>query len=177
MTQPVEIVLSEDLYIVARDIAAARNYPKQAAGVRSKKWAPNRSEMEVDLIGACGEVAVATYLRVEPDTFASLHGDDGTDLILPNGRTIQVKCRTRVGYDFALPSADPKTFSADVGALVYILGGSLRHLLFRGVISKRTFLVKYRIRDYGYGLRAFVSPSEMSHPSVLLDWLGRSIAK
>lgn len=71
-----EVVLSPDDLSLVKRIAAARNGPKEKAGVKSKKIR-NVTEEQAHIDGIAAEVAVARYFNVEPDMTASLKGDNG----------------------------------------------------------------------------------------------------
>ncbi len=69
-------------------------------------------------MGLLGELAVARVLALQIDTEARLCGDDGADLRLPDGRSVQVKYRQRRGWDYGLAGTDLGEL-ADVNVLVW----------------------------------------------------------
>jgi hypothetical protein len=154
---------------LARAIASLRNDPKVAAGVRSRKLSGTRGELQTHIMGVESEMAVCELYGVPVDAHASLRGDAGYDLEIV-GKKVEVKCRRRPGYSFAMMGMQPMT--ADAGVLVYEDDGDY---LVHGVITRDEFIRSSRPVDYGYGPRLAVEPKEFSHWSSLVykpgDWM------
>ena len=166
-----EVVLSPDDLSLVKRIASARNDPKESAGVKSKKIR-NVSEEQAHIDGIAAEVAVARYFNVEPDMSSGLKGDNGYDLVI-FGLKCEVKCRERFGYDFALMTANPNEFKADVGILVYRMAADTYYLY--GAIRKESLLEKGEKKNYGHGERWIVSPRYFTGVDAI-TWWGRQSA-
>jgi hypothetical protein len=160
------VSLSDEDIELAKSLASARNDPKEARRVRSKKMYAGRSERDTHLMGVGAEIAVARYYKVEPPMTISLSGDGGNPDFVINGWTCEVKCARQQGWDFKLLDADPNSLTADVGILVYQLKPFEYEI--RGLIGKRRLRRALAIRDFGHGPKACVSPHDMSHPDLLL---------
>jgi hypothetical protein len=121
----------DDMY----DLACQRDDPK----VRFNQHSAWRTSMDAKskptslynhLVGLLGEYATGQLLGgadVDRRVWAD-HGDrDEADisLVVGGGTTVQVKTRTRWGWDFALSDTDPAEFRADLGVLVYPSCGSI----------------------------------------------------
>lgn len=98
-------------------LARKRHEPKRRRGIKGP-WSRQPS-VNTHYEGLRAEYAVAKLFNIPLDESISLSGDDGTDLTLPDGRTVQVKYRGRRGWDYALPSANPEDFTTDIGILVW----------------------------------------------------------
>ena len=113
-------------------------------------------------MGVESEMAVCELYGVPVDAHASLRGDAGYDLEIA-GLKVEVKCRRRPGYSFAMMDSLP--MRADAGVLVYENDGEY---LIHGVISREKFgRVADRV-DYGYGDRLAAGPEYFSHWSSLV---------
>lgn len=160
-TIPVLLVeLSPEDVVLAEQIAANRNNPKEAHGVQSKKILPG-SEIGIHIEGVKAEVAVARAFGVKPDQATSLHGDNGYDLKIRDF-SCEVKCRSDVGWDFVLMNPNPDLFKADYGILVYKLSDT--HYLIRGVICNEELKSLGHVANYGHGDRWIVEAQDMIHP-------------
>lgn len=161
----VDIQLDDNELYFCRIVAAMRNNPKEDAHVASKKILSGRSEYDTHFIGMCAEFAVAKYYNTLPSLVPCLSGDGNAPDITINGYKCQIKCRDKVGWDFALMSDRVADFQADCGILVYRLSERLYRI--QGVISKAKFQKVAQVRDYSYGARLAATPEEFSDPSVL----------
>lgn len=146
-----DVHLTDNELAFCQIVAQIRNAPKEAAGVASKKMLATRSEADTHLMGICAEYAVASYCDVLPDVRSILQGDKGMPDLYVNGYSVEVKCRDRQGYDFALMTDNPADFKAEMGVLVYKLSDA--HFRIWGVISRKKFLEVAEVKDYGYGRR------------------------
>lgn len=129
------------------------------------------------LVGVLGEwaAAKATGSRVDTRIFED-DGDNGVgDLVIPGIGWVQVKTRTRRGWDFALSGTDPNELKARMGILVWPgntatevavnnFGANLLpmvdHLVFEvyGYLWREELLRYMQRIDYGLGERLMVAP-------------------
>ena len=155
---------------LAMAIAMRRNNPKVAAGVPSQRLTDARGELDTHLVGVESEIAVAWLYGADMDAHAGLGGDEGYDLEIA-GRKVEVKCRKKQGYTFALMDTGP--LRAEAGVLVYECDGGY---LIHGVISRQKFMKVAERVDYGYGERLAAGPEHFSHWSSLVytpgQWMG-----
>jgi len=118
-------------------------------------------------LGALGELAVARLLGGRLDESPRPGGDDGRpDVLLPDGRGVNVKTRSRSGYDFLLdPNQD--SLRADYGVLCYTIGGKLL-LEVVGWLTDAD-LQQYGVRrDYGHGPRLALAARHLRPITALL---------
>jgi hypothetical protein len=159
---------------LADQIAHLRNDKKVAYNVRSKKMKKEYTEFETHYIGAKGEVLMARLLGLKLDMSSGLKGDGGTDLVFPNGLTIQIKVRTKVGWDYLLPTDSLYSFKTDIGVLVYTFPSDYPSEMsnvcyFAGWTSRTHFPTKARLLNLGYGKKLAISPKDMLPPKLLLQ--------
>lgn len=114
----IRIEITEDMRVRAREIAHLRNDAKVAAGIKTEKWG-DKTPFQIHYEGALAELAVEKWLGTACDESFSWTGDDGYDMVLPFGWTIEVKYRDGQYSDFGLKSRDPDGFKADIGILVW----------------------------------------------------------
>lgn len=158
----IHIVLTENEMQFANDLAHKRNDPKEMAGVKTK-YLSRKSTLDQHLCGTRSELAVAKLLGLKMDATFSLSGDGGhSDLVMPSGKTVQVKYRERVGWDYAIGSDNPKDFKDDYGVLVYP-DKTPNSFIIAGVITREEFEEKATVTNYGYGPRLRVGPESL-HP-------------
>lgn len=151
----------------AKAIAAERNGCK-THGVNNR-WS-SRDDKDIHTLGVLGEMAVAHVLGGHIDTTARPGGDDGrADVILPDGRGVNVKTRTSTLFDFLL---DPgkRQLDADYGVLVALVGGVLT-LQIMGYCTDDDLRQHGRAADYGHGTRWALSPCYMRPITDLLRTL------
>lgn len=87
---------------------------------RSRRFSYRKSDLQIHLEGVTGEYVVSKSLCLPYDPRPLPGGDKGQpDLVLPSGRTVQIKYREKKGWDFALNGVNPEDFKADLGVLVY----------------------------------------------------------
>jgi hypothetical protein len=144
-------------------LARKRGQNKRDNGVQSKIKSTSRDDETIDRVGMRAEVAVANYLGVSPDWKLLAGSDGGQDLRLPDGRTVQVKCRDPIGSgpDFALMSDDPADFNTDLGVLVYETRNDDWFEII-GTITRARFLELAKPVPFGaLGRRAIVTPEQM----------------
>lgn len=116
---PYEVILSVRQWAEVETLARARNAAK-AAGT-SKRFDDTQSDLDLHIIGMMAERAfcIACDLTTEAQTDASLHGDDGIDVRLKNGKGIEIKYRGERGRDFAINTASIDDFKAEIGVLMW----------------------------------------------------------
>jgi len=151
-------------YIVT-EFAKLRQENKERFRVSSKRFDPQKGDLEIHLLGMRAEYAVSVALGGIPQWQLARGGDSNKgDIVLPNGKTCSVKYRNKAGWDFALQSENKNSFQEDIGVLVYPSARERTLSLFSW-ITKKEFMEKSTLVDYGYGPRAVVSPSQM-HPFI-----------
>lgn len=134
----------------AETLAVARNGCKEH-GVNHKLKA-DRTDQETHTIGAIGELAVAKLLGGTLDETARPGGDDGRpDVLLPDGKGVNVKTRIRKGYDFLLDPGQQE-LGADYGVLCWLVGGKLT-VEVAGWCTNTDLKRHGKPKDFGYGVR------------------------
>ena len=130
-----------------------------------------KSSMDVHFEGIRAEYAVAKAFLLPYDPRNSPHGDGNKpDLTLPDGTTVQVKFRDKVGFDLALNSNNPAELTAQVIVLCYPASPAPLNddIEIVGYLTREEFLRLAVERDYGYGPRLAVSPGQLEPFEVLL---------
>jgi hypothetical protein len=117
------------------------------------------------LMGLRAEYAVAKLLGLGVDKVLRPRGDNNApDLVLPDGRAVSVKGRSKVGYAYALRSTNPKEFGTGVGVLVWPeRNGRDDAVDVVGWVSRREFIALAEIQDFTYGPRLTIEGYQM-HP-------------
>lgn len=141
----------EDLSLADR-LAHLRNDRKEAMGVRSKKFDRSKSEWEAHYQGILGELGAARALGLEIDREEILSGDQGVDLTLPSGLSVEIRYRTRRGWDFALNGSDVSFLKSDIGILVWP-GMSPNSVELMGWTSRVHMVSNAKTMNFGYGDR------------------------
>lgn len=97
-----------------------RGAPK-AGYASTKLWSPDATEAVAQHVwGVMGEIAVARVSGGSIDLSISPMGDEGAgDVLLPSGKTIEVKTRGRWGWDWATNGSSLDEVKADYIALVW----------------------------------------------------------
>lgn len=162
--------LSADEMAMIHSLAEARNNPKMEAGVPNYRIDQKHSDLELHLLGIKGEYAVSKFLGVSMDLTISLGGDDGRqDLVLPDGRTAQIKCRRRRGWAYPLLSTNLDEFNTDVGILVWPdAQGDPRVVEIAGWTTKPEFELLSRVQDFGHGPRLVIEQRDMRNVHELM---------
>lgn len=147
-----------------RSLAAARGAFWRARGVKSRKIARNRSDLDIDTLGAFGEYGASVLIGF-PFNWDYQRADDGIDGRW-RGKTLQIKSMPRQGQD--LKFYDWKHFKADVAVAVYVDGA---RVTLEGVASQKVFLARREQKDYGagFGLQPCVSAHLLAPMSLLLE--------
>lgn len=89
------VILNEDEIRIALYIAKRRGRWNRDDGTRSRKFDGNLSDVEIDRLGAGGELAFSKLHNVYPDLFirrVTRKNDDGGDVVL-RGITVDIKTR------------------------------------------------------------------------------------
>lgn len=147
---PKEVELCKMVSDLRLDLKAKRN-------VKSKKMLKSSTDHIIHMQGLCAELACAQFFGVKPMWKNMAGGDDGYDLVLTDGRKVQVKMRGRFGYSFLATLDESEEF--DVGVIVYPKGdyadidphGFAR--IIGGWFTKDQYLKARNRADYGYGPR------------------------
>src|SRR6516225_1792717 len=128
------------------------------------------TQAEADYIAMKGEYAVAKLfgLPLEACDMTQLHVTKPNydhDLILPDGRTAQIKAikqrtfTTSYPFLFALETTDPNDIKADLGLLALLLPNKYQ-VRVPGWFTREQFVVWHEIKDLGTGKRAVLPISK-----------------
>jgi hypothetical protein len=108
MPTPISFVFSEEERRLAMEEGMRRQQVNEAQGLRGRNggaWKGNKA-LDIHLLGAAGEVAVASYLGLKEHLFKETEAKRGSD-DLPGG--IDVKTRSKSRYDLIVQKQeDPK---------------------------------------------------------------------
>jgi hypothetical protein len=133
-----------------KELAHARNDPKEHLN-RFSWQKEGVSSLENHFWGLKCEYAVAKVLGIDIDR--TIHdGDDQNPDLHFEGIGIEVKGRTKKGWDFALLKDDIKQFKSDVGVLCWP-GDSDDEIEVVGFITKEKFSHVAITKNYRYGNR------------------------
>lgn len=134
------VALPSDLALEARETGLARSRGKKHRD-KGDEWAAHSPPSdERHIAGASAEFLIAWIFGVEPNR-KIYGGGDGQkpDLLLPSGRTCEVKSSGFQGAGFGLRSANYDDFSADLGVMVYTLPHSEREFIVAGWTTRARF--------------------------------------
>ena len=98
MPTPISFVFSEEERRLAMEEGVRRQQVNEARGLRGRNggaWKGSKA-LDIHLLGAAGEVAVASYLGLQEHLFKEKEARRGSD-DLPGG--IDVKTRSKAAYD------------------------------------------------------------------------------
>ena len=98
MPTPIEFVFTEEERILAKQEGLRRQEVNAAKGLRGRNggaWQGSKA-LDIHLLGAAGEVAVASYLGLKEHLFKETEACRGSD-DLPGG--IDIKTRSKLRYD------------------------------------------------------------------------------
>jgi hypothetical protein len=108
MPTPISFVFSEEERRLAMEEGMRRQQVNEARGLRGRNggaWQGSKA-LDIHLLGAAGEVAVASYLGLKEHLFKEAEAKRGSD-DLPGG--IDVKTRSKSRYDLIVQKQeDPK---------------------------------------------------------------------
>lgn len=140
-------------------VAERRNVVKEPTGTVNLRKC-NRTDFEVHMLGAMGELAAARWLGVSVDTSVAPSGDDKiTDLVVGTTR-VQVKARTVQEKPVYLFFNRREQFQADVAVLALVLGPA--RVQIAGWIRRQEFLEQAVSMDFGYGPRVVVPEGKLN---------------
>ena len=141
----------------ARQVAHLRNDHKIGA-IRNRRVDQRQNDLDMNIRGLWGEIAVAQLFRVCIDDVQRPGGDLGRDLEIA-GRSVQVKYNTYPDGDFYFNSLDE--FICELGFLT-VPGGRREGLInVVGWITREEFDIFHAVRDYGYGERVIVKQNDL----------------
>jgi hypothetical protein len=107
MPTPISFVFSEEERRLAMEEGMRRQHVNEAQGLRGRNggaWKGSKA-LDIHLLGAAGEVAVASYLGMKEHLFKETEARRGSD-DLPG---IDVKTRSKASYDLIVQKReDPK---------------------------------------------------------------------
>ena len=108
MPTPIEFVFTEEERILAKQEGIRRQEVNAAKGLRGRNggaWQGSKA-LDIHLLGAAGEVAVASYLGLKEHLFKETEARRGSDDLPGN---IDVKTRSKASYDLIVQKReDPK---------------------------------------------------------------------
>jgi len=160
----------EDLEIAAK-LAHLRNDRKERLKIKSKKFDPAKSEYDAHYHGILGELGAARALGLAIDTRELLSGDNGIDLEAA-GLSIEIRYRTRRGWDFALNGGNISFLKSDVGILVWP-GEEPETIELVGWTSRIHLLGVGEIMNFGYGDRLVLEQHKMLPMSKLMKIINK----
>lgn len=163
-------------------------------GAKDPSWSRRKTEIftdqELDRLGIIGEYAAADVLGVNLDWSVTTHGDNGHDLVLPNGWTAAVKFNHRYKGFLMIEGRDGDTDDelVDLTTDVLILTHSFCEpkenicrchdrlltadypstIIIAGWISRSEFMRLKSERDWGAGLRHFVVVEDLRNIGELI---------
>lgn len=157
----------EELALVDR-LAHLRNDRKERMGIRSKKFDSSKSEFEAHYQGILGELGACRALGLDSiDLTERLSGDGGVDLTLPTGLSLEIRYRTKRGWDFALNGASLDFFKSDIGVLVWP-GVEPNSVELVGWTTRVHLAQMAKVKNFGYGDRLVLRyPSMLSIKKLL----------
>jgi hypothetical protein len=162
----------EDLELAAK-LAHRRNDRKEKLKIRSKKFDPSKSEWDAHYTGILGELGAARALGLPIDTRELLSGDNGIDLEIA-GLSIEIRYRTKQGWDFALNGSDVSFLKSDIGILVWP-GDYPNSVELVGWTTRIHILSQGEIMNFGYGDRLVLPHSKTLDMSKLQNILNKNL--
>ena len=148
---------------------------KRSSGVVNRKFDNKNTDLDVEVIGVMGEIAVGVLLRERLVRWfndeITLCGDGGVvDLEGLDRSKIQVKARARAHADPFIIFNSMDDFKADYAVLAVRVDAATIDVA--GWIDRGTFRVMYTRRDFGHGMRLTMKASELFLIEALLAALG-----
>lgn len=146
----------------ARRIATARQGNRENAKTASVKQDSDRTDLQVHLFGALGEVVAASVLgSLDRPTHHQI--DRGVDLYMHDGRSASVKARETMRQWACNPGRGPESFKADVGVLVWMGRGIIERgsgsAILAGWFDRDDFKAHAKWVQFGMN-RRFAYPNE-----------------
>lgn len=171
----VYVLDEEELALVDR-LAHLRNDRKERLGIRSKKFDRSKSEFEAHYQGILGELGACRALGLDSiDLTERLSGDGGVDLVLPSGLSLEIRYRTKRGWDFALNGNTLSYFKSDIGVLVWP-GPVPNSVELMGWTTRVHFANKAKTQNFGYGDRLVLAHSSLMPVKSLLKIRNRKLS-
>jgi len=159
---PIEFIFTEEERRQAMEEGMRRQATNEAKGLRGRNNGPRFGDkaLQVHLLGAAGEMAVASYLGLKEHLYAEREARRGSD-DLPGG--IDVKTRSRHSYDLIVQrQSDPnKKF-----VLVTIEG---RQTLIHGWCYGKDAMQNQFWKDPARGRPAYFVPQDFLCPMESID--------
>lgn len=143
---------------------AARVITERCIGIENRsQMDQSKTQAELDEIGLLGEYALAKVLGLPLEAcgmmLKGIKMDDGYDIRLNNGKTVQVKAvqqkvsNTSHPFKFALDCDNANNFKADYGVLSLVQPDKWSVKL-AGYVDRKDFIERHEILDLGSGPRA-----------------------
>jgi len=139
---------------------------KRALRVKSKKYAKDRGEFELQYLGSMGEFALHKEYDVPLNMDVHVGGDDGIDIVI-NGWPCHVKTIAFTGPNPHYLMDNMECFTAPVGICCQALSPTKVKIL--GCIHRKEFAKKSETRDFGYGPRLSLPVESLKPIQVLFD--------
>ena len=159
----IKVILYAEDIAKAYAIANLRWNGKENFG-STRNYGKSKTSERVHQIGALGEVAVAKYYNLDIDILPRIQGDNGSDFLC-HGKHFDVQTTSynppHLKYDVKHP------FRADIAILVRRITEDSYEIA--GWITSEKFEELNTTRDYGYGLRKFVTPNDLMLPEKLSE--------
>lgn len=158
--------LTPDDLELASQIAHLRNDRKEKLRIKSKKFDPAKSEWDAHYNGIIGELGAARALGLPIDKRELLAGDNGIDLEF-SGLSIEIRYRTKRGWDFALNGNNISYLKSDIGILVWP-GEDHETIELVGWTTRIHLLAAGELMNFGYGDRLVLKHQNMMKMPKLL---------
>ena len=154
---PIKFIFTDEEREMARAEGFRRQAVNEAQGLRGRNggaWKGSKA-LDIHLLGAAGEVAVASYLGLKEHLFKETEAKKGSD-DLPGG--IDVKTRSKASYDLIVQrQSDPNR------RFVLVTIESQQTLIHGWCYGKDAMQEKFWA-DPARGRPAFFMPKENLHP-------------
>lgn len=168
----IEIVnLDADDLSFVKTIAERRQENKSKSGVKSHKWATNKSELGCNYEGVITEWAVLTALGLPMKRMEQLfpRGDGGFDFYWGNKKCdVKKLSRTNLGEVLIINPPGP---TADIIIGCRIATQTRMEII--GVVSAKKFMDTKQEHDFGYGNRYYIPSDRLSPLSALRSFKAR----
>ena len=154
------VKLFKNEYEDVLQVALERNENKEKLGIKHYGFSEQyENALSCHIRGISAEKVVSKVTGFDLNREISEKGDKGlaihSDLILPNNKTVEIKMRER-GKEFILPSFNPEKFIQDYGILVFATKDPMTFEIV-GYITRETFLQNYKRKDFGKGIRSYIT--------------------
>ena len=129
----------------------------------------NTEEFEQSYHGHAAEWAFSRMTGLPCIMDVHVGGDGGSDLAMPDGRTVEVRWRGERGWDFALVKSNDDIIGADIGILMWP-GDTLDEYEFVGWVTEEDF-ARLRVRKNLRGPKWLVEHQKLRPPATFFDLL------